>query len=56
MSRSRPSIMNNLEEMHREAFDRAKASGEEAQLPSLDVAYRRARRNLGAPFCPLSSV
>ena len=41
MSRSRTSIMNNLEEMYREAFDRAKASGEEAQLPSLDFAYRR---------------
>src|SRR5262245_46914302 len=41
MGRSRTSIMNNLEEMYREAFDRAKAAGEEAQLPSLDFAYRR---------------
>jgi hypothetical protein len=41
MSRSRTAILNNLEEMYREAFDRAKASGEEAQLPSLDFAYRR---------------
>jgi hypothetical protein len=41
MSRSRTSILNNLEEMYREAFDRAKAAGEEAQLASLDFAYRR---------------
>ena len=41
MSRSRTSIMNNLEEMYREAFDRAKTAGEESQLPSLDFAYRR---------------
>lgn len=41
MSRTRTSILNNLEEMYREAFDRAKASGEEAQLPTLDFAYRR---------------
>jgi hypothetical protein len=41
MSRSRTAILNNLEEMYREAFDRAKASGEEAQLASLDFAYRR---------------
>lgn len=41
MARSRTAIMNNLEEMYREAFDRAKESGDEAQLPSLDFAYRR---------------
>ncbi len=41
MSRSRSSILENLEEMYREAFDRAKASGDESQLPSLDFAYRR---------------
>jgi hypothetical protein len=41
MSRSRTAILNNLEEMYREAFDRAKASGDESQLPSLDFAYRR---------------
>ena len=41
MSRSRTAILDNLEEMYREAFDRAKASGDEGQLPSLDFAYRR---------------
>jgi hypothetical protein len=41
MSRSRTAILDNLEEMYREAFDRAKAAGDEAQLPSLDFAYRR---------------
>lgn len=41
MSRSRSSILENLEEMYREAFDRAKESGDESQLPSLDFAYRR---------------
>ena len=41
MSRSRTSILGNLEEMYREAFDRAKVSGDESQLPSLDFAYRR---------------
>ena len=41
MSRSRTAILDNLEEMYREAFDRAKASGDESQLPSLDFAYRR---------------
>lgn len=41
MSRTRTSILDNLEEMYREAFDRAKASGDESQLPALDFAYRR---------------
>jgi hypothetical protein len=41
MSRSRTAIMNNIEEMYREAFDRAKEAGEEAQLAQLDFAYRR---------------
>jgi hypothetical protein len=41
MSRSRTSIMDNLEEMYREAFDRAKESGDQTQLPTLDFAYRR---------------
>jgi hypothetical protein len=27
--------------MYREAFDRAKASGDEAQMTTLDFAYRR---------------
>ena len=41
MSRSRDRILGNLEEMYREAFERAKATGDEAQLVSLDFAYRR---------------
>lgn len=41
MSRSRERILNNLEEMYREAFDRAKASEDPAQMAALDFAYRR---------------
>lgn len=41
MSRSRERILNNLEEMYREAFERAKETGDPAQLASLDFAYRR---------------
>jgi len=41
MSRSRDRILANLEEMYREAFDRAKASGDPAQMAALDFAYRR---------------
>jgi hypothetical protein len=41
MSRSRDRILGNLEEMYREAFERAKSSGDEAQQTSLDFAYRR---------------
>ena len=41
MSRSRTTILDNLDEMYREAFDRAKSSGDESQLPTLDFAYRR---------------
>ncbi len=41
MSRSRDRILGNLEEMYREAFERAKTSGDEAQQASLDFAYRR---------------
>jgi hypothetical protein len=41
MSRSRDRILGNLEEMYREAFERAKTVGDEAQLVSLDFAYRR---------------
>ncbi len=41
MSRNRNAILDNLDEMYREAFERAKASGDEAQLTSLDFAYRR---------------
>jgi hypothetical protein len=41
MSRPRRDILGNLDEMYREAFERAKATGDEAQLVSLDFAYRR---------------
>ncbi len=41
MSRSRDRILANLEEMYREAFERAKATGDDAQMASLDFAYRR---------------
>jgi hypothetical protein len=41
MSRSRDRILGNLEDMYREAFERAKTTGDEAQLVSLDFAYRR---------------
>jgi hypothetical protein len=41
MSRSRSTILENLDEMYREAFERAKASGDQAQMATLDFAYRR---------------
>ena len=41
MSRSRERILSNLEEMYREAFERAKATDDPAQMASLDFAYRR---------------
>jgi hypothetical protein len=41
MSRSRTTILNNLDEMYREAFERAKNSGDQTQMATLDFAYRR---------------
>ncbi len=41
MSRTRDRILANLEDMYREAFERAKATGDQAQMASLDFAYRR---------------
>jgi hypothetical protein len=41
MSRSRDRIMANLDEMYREAFERAKTTGDDAQMAALDFAYRR---------------
>ncbi len=41
MSRSRDRIMENLETMYREAFERAKASDDDKQQATLDFAYRR---------------
>ena len=41
MSRSRERILANLDDMYREAFERAKASGDDTQMTTLDFAYRR---------------
>ncbi len=41
MSRSRSTILENLDEMYREAFERAKATGDQSQMATLDFAYRR---------------
>lgn len=41
MPRSRERILTNLDEMYSEAFERAKTSGDEAQMAALDFAYRR---------------
>jgi len=41
MPRTRDRIMENLETMYREAFERAKASGDDSQMAALDFAYRR---------------
>jgi len=41
MSRSRETILGNLDEMYREAFERAKATGDDQQMATLDFAYRR---------------
>ena len=41
MSRNRERILANLDDMYREAFERAKATGDESQMASLDFAYRR---------------
>jgi len=41
MSRSRERIMTNLDDMYREAFERAKAADDPAQMTTLDFSYRR---------------
>ena len=41
MSRTRTTILNDLDEMYREAFERAKATGDQTQMATLDFAYRR---------------
>ena len=41
MSRPRDRILQNLDEMYSEAFERAKESGDKAQMAVLDFAYRR---------------
>jgi hypothetical protein len=41
MSRTRDRILNNLDEMYREAFARAQTTGDQSQMTTLDFAYRR---------------
>ncbi|MEO8193331.1 MAG: hypothetical protein ABI681_05735 [Gemmatimonadales bacterium] len=41
MSRPRDRILQNLDEMYSEAFERAKEKGDSSQMASLDFAYRR---------------
>ena len=41
MSRSRERILANLDDMYREAFERAKLTADDSQMASLDFAYRR---------------
>jgi hypothetical protein len=41
MSRTRTTILDNLDEMYREAFERARVSGDQTQMATLDFAYRR---------------
>ena len=41
MSRSRERILANLDDMYREAFERAKTTGDANQMATLDFAYRR---------------
>ena len=41
LSRSRDRILANLDDMYREAFERAKANGDQGQMVTLDFAYRR---------------
>ncbi len=41
MSRSRDRILSNLDDMYREAFERAKSAEDSSQMTTLDFAYRR---------------
>ncbi len=41
MSRSRERILANLDDMYREAFERAKTTNDANQMATLDFAYRR---------------
>ena len=41
MARTRDRILTNLEEMYKEAFDRARESDDPSQMVALDFAYRR---------------
>jgi hypothetical protein len=41
MPRPRDRVLANLDDMYREAFEAAKASGDDQQMRTLDFAYRR---------------
>ena len=41
MPRPRDRILKNLEAIYREAYDRAKAAGDQARMADLDAAYQR---------------
>ena len=41
MPRSRDRILTNLESVYREAYDRAKAAGDERRMADLDASYQR---------------
>jgi hypothetical protein len=41
MSRTSERILANLDDMYREAFERAKGSEDQTQMAALDFAYRR---------------
>jgi len=41
MSRPRERILDNLESIYREAYERAKTAGDEKRMTDLDAAYQR---------------
>ena len=41
MSRPRETILGNLESVYREAYNRAKGTGDERRMADLDAAYQR---------------
>ncbi len=66
MPRPRDRILTNLETVYREAFDRAKAAGDERRMADLDASYQREqlllevlldiRDSLGKPVTPRKSA
>jgi len=41
MPRPRDRVLQNLEAIYREAYDRAKTAGDQARMADLDAAYQR---------------
>ncbi|HEX9704117.1 MAG TPA: hypothetical protein VGA20_02585 [Gemmatimonadales bacterium] len=41
MPRSRDRILANLEQLYREAYDRARATADERRMADLDASYQR---------------